>query len=318
MKLQILIPQYKETEEIIKTMLDSLMVQQNVNFNDFGVIITNDGTDVLLSEDFLNSYPYKIDYYRNFHRGVSATRNYCLNKATADYIMFCDADDMFYNACGLFLIFNEIEKQEFDVFLSHFTEEGRDKEGKPFYIDHLKDATFVHGKVYRRQFLIDNNIKWKENLTIHEDSYFNYLCQALSQEGRIRFCKNAFYLWKWRKDSICRNDKKYMLKTYNNMLDSCTELIDELICRGKLQNAAQIATNTIYDMYYNMNKEEWLNKENQEYRDKTEKRFVKFYKKYKGVADVLKKEERNKKFNEGMILESITFNDWIKEILEKD
>ena len=63
MKLQILIPQYKETDEIIKPMLDSIAIQQSIDFNDIGVIICNDGSDVHLSEDFLNSYPYKIEYY---------------------------------------------------------------------------------------------------------------------------------------------------------------------------------------------------------------------------------------------------------------
>jgi len=56
---------------------------------------------------------------------VSATRNYCLDKATADYVMFCDADDMFYNMCGLYLIFKEINIG-FEVLLSVFTEETRD------------------------------------------------------------------------------------------------------------------------------------------------------------------------------------------------
>lgn len=45
------------------------------------------------------------------------------------------------------------------------------------------DATFVHGKVFNRQFLKDFNIKWNEDFTIHEDSYFNYLCQACSREN---------------------------------------------------------------------------------------------------------------------------------------
>ena len=49
MKLQILVPQYKETDEIIKPLLDSIEVQQNVDLaNDVGVIIVNDGTDVHL------------------------------------------------------------------------------------------------------------------------------------------------------------------------------------------------------------------------------------------------------------------------------
>ena len=51
MKLQILVPQYKETEDIIKPLLDSIEVQQNIDLkNEVGVIIVNDGTDVHLSE----------------------------------------------------------------------------------------------------------------------------------------------------------------------------------------------------------------------------------------------------------------------------
>ena len=85
MKLQILIPQYKETEEVVKPLLDSIALQQSVDFNEIGVIICNDGSDVILSKDFLNSYPFKIEYHMCEHRGVSATRNACLDRATAEY-----------------------------------------------------------------------------------------------------------------------------------------------------------------------------------------------------------------------------------------
>ena len=55
-KLQILIPQYKETEEVIKPLLDSISIQQSVDLkNEVGVIIVNDGTDVHLSKEFLDS-----------------------------------------------------------------------------------------------------------------------------------------------------------------------------------------------------------------------------------------------------------------------
>jgi len=99
--LDILVPQYKETEEIIKPLLDSIAIQQNVNFDNIGVIITNDGSDVFLSDEFLQSYPFRIEYYKEEHRGVSGTRNFCLDKSKADYVMFSDADDMFFSACGL-------------------------------------------------------------------------------------------------------------------------------------------------------------------------------------------------------------------------
>ena len=83
-KLQILIPQYKETDEIIKPLLDSIEVQQNVDLrNDVGVIVVNDGTDVHLSEELFKRYSFDIEYHLNEHKGVSATRNACLDHATA-------------------------------------------------------------------------------------------------------------------------------------------------------------------------------------------------------------------------------------------
>lgn len=51
MKLQILIPQYKEPDEIVKPLLDSIALQQCVDFGEIGVIICNDGTDVHLSDE---------------------------------------------------------------------------------------------------------------------------------------------------------------------------------------------------------------------------------------------------------------------------
>lgn len=236
--------------------------------------------------------------------------------------MFCDADDMFYNMCGLWLIFNEIEKG-FQVLLSFFTEETRTPDGKPIYVDHKQDATFVHGKTYNRQFLANNNIRWKEELTIHEDSYFNYLCQACAEEGQMKLIQVPFYMWKWNDNSVSRHDPKYILKTFSYLLDSSTQLVKDLEVRGKIKNAMQIVTNLIYDSYFTLNKKEWLEQENQEYRDKVERRFKEYYLQFKSYYDSIDEQTKNQiiinlknqKYREGMIMESITFNDWIKQIL---
>lgn len=322
MKLQILIPQYKETEEVIKPLLDSIALQQNVDLkNDVGVIIVNDGTDVKLSEEFLAQYPFNITYKSNEHKGVSATRNACLDLATADYVMFCDADDMFYNMCGLWIIFREIANGGFDSLTSLFIEESRIPQTKEIiYINHEMDSTFVHGKVHRRQFLIDNNIRWNDRLTIHEDSYFNCLCQKLAKE--VKYCSSPFYLWKWRDDSVCRSDMKYILKTYNNMLDSNTALVDEFLSRRMRDTAQFYATSMIYDAYFTMNKDEWINQENKEYRDATEKRFKDYYLKFKDLFETIPIQVRmqivagikNRMFSEGLLMETITFEKWIEHI----
>lgn len=320
MKLQLLVPQYKETEEVIKPLLDSIAIQQNVDFKEIGVIICNDGSDVLLSRKFLNKYPFEIQYHKMQHGGVSAMRNACFDKATADYVMWCDADDMFCNVCGLWIILKEIDVG-FDGLISLFIEETRTLETKEVtYVNRERDGIFVHGKVYRRQYLLDNNIRWNESLTIHEDSFFNLLAQNLSKN--IKYCSTAFYLWKWRDDSVCRHDPKYMLKTYNNMLSSNEALVDEFIRREMESKAAFYVVFMCFDAYYTMNKPEWINQENKQYRDDTEKRFaewfLKFEKYWKEVPDEQKMKVSNgvrtRVVGEGMKMEKVTIDGWLKKI----
>ena len=322
MKLQILVPQYKETDEVIKPLLDSLLVQQNVDLkNEVGVIICNDGSDTFLSDKLLNSYPFKIEYHKEPHRGVSGTRNACLDYSTSEYVMWCDADDMFFNACGLWMIFREMQGSGFNSLSSTFIEETRFN-GEPLYINREQDVTFVHGKVHKRQFLIDNDLRWNEKLTIHEDSYFNILCQTTA--GNVKYLSDSFYLWKWRDDSVCRHDPKYILKTYNNMLDSNTALIEEFLRRSKKDLAKYYSTSMIYDAYFTLNKKEWIEQENQEYRKAVEDRFYKYFKQFRYLFDdtneMIKNQIivgiKNRMFGEGMFLESITFNDWISKFNE--
>lgn len=321
MKLQILIPQYEETEEVIKPLLDSINIQQNIDMNEIGVIIVNDGSDVHLSKKFLNKYRFKIDYILNDHKGVSATRNACLDKATADYVMFCDADDMFYSVCALWIIFREIDTSGFDSLTSLFIEETRNPQnGEVVYINHEMDSTFVHGKVHRRQYLIDNKIRWNPKLTIHEDSFFNIQCSNLSTN--VKYCQTPLYLWKWRDDSVCRHDPKYILKTYKNMIDSNDALIQEFMKRGARDKALFYIAFMIFDAYYTMNKPEWINQENKSYRKSTEKKFSNYYKRYKASWKMIPDSDkmqisqgiRGRSVMEGMQMESMTVNDWLNHI----
>lgn len=319
MKLQILVPQYKEAKEVVQPLLDSIALQQSVDFSEVGVIIVNDGSDVILDSDWLNSYPFEVLYIRNKHKGVSATRNACLDHATAEYVMFCDADDMFYNLCGLWMLFREMETGEFDSLLSVFVEETRFN-GRTEYINHEMDSTFVHGKVHRRQYLIDQRIRWNDALTIHEDSYFNILCQNLSEN--VKYCTSPFYLWRWRDESVCRHDPKYILKTYRNMLDSNDALIGQFHERGKEDKAAFFVVFMVFDAYYTMNKPEWINQENREYRDATERRFADYFRKHKarwdsvGITDkmMISNGVRSRSVMEGMQMETVTIEEWLRQM----
>ena len=326
MKLSILVPHYKEEPEVIEPLLDSIKLQQNVDFENIDVIISYDSEEAveLPAEKWAQIYPFDILHVKNLdHRGVSATRNVALKFSKADYVMFCDADDMFCHACGLYILFNEMESG-FDTLISCFIEETRHPETKnPIYVNHDMDSTFVHGKVHRRKYLIDNNIEFNPNLTIHEDSYFNMLAQGLAKEGRAKYCPTPFYLWKWRDASVCRHDPDYILKTYNNMLDSNDALVDEFEKRKHHDKSKFYACFMIFDAYYTLNKKEWIDKTNQSYRDSVEKRFHDYYVKHKDLWDEASDEEkmqisngvRTRSVAEGMPMESITIKAWLDHIL---
>ncbi len=320
MKLQILVPQYREDDEIIRPLLDSIAIQQNVPFDEIGVVICNNGSDVHLSETLLEAYPFDIQYYLEPHRGVSATRNACLDHAIADYVMFCDADDMFFNACGMWILFREMASG-FDSLVSVFVEETRvPGTGEVTYINRQQDSTFVHGKVHRRRYLLDRRIRFNGTLTIHEDSYFSILCQNLSVN--IKYCMTPFYLWKWRDDSVCRHDPKYILRTYRNMIDSNDALVDEFLRRGMGDKASFYTAFMIFDAYYTMNKPEWINQENREYRQSTEMQFAQYYAKHEDLwknlpaADrmAISNAVRSRSVMEGMQMEAVTIDGWLKHI----
>lgn len=321
MKLQILVPQYNETDEVVKNLLDSIALQQNVPFDEIGVIICNDGSDTYLSLDFLSSYPFYIEYHYEPHRGISGTRNACLDYSTAEYVMFCDADDMFLNMCGLYVVFMEMEKG-FDTLVSAFVEEARAKgTGEVIYVTKEFDMTFVHGKVHRRQYLIDENIRFKDELVCNEDSYFTVLTQKLTDD--VKHIKTPFYLWKWRDNSVCR-EPNHRLKTYNYMIDGNDYLVMELYDRDKINDAVYFVCHMVYSVYYMLQKPEWLDPENKEYRDALEKRFAEYFAKMHNLWDALVPNEkaeisnklREKAIAEGMTEETITLHDWLEHIKE--
>lgn len=322
MKLQILIPQYNETEDIIRNMLDSLKLQQGVDFQEFEVLIGNDGSDTKLSYDFLKGYPYLIQYFQFEHTSPAGTRQRLFDKATADYVMFCDADDMFLTVLGLYTIFTYIRKG-FDAFITDFVEEVKDnKTGEYSYFTHYADDKFVHGKVYRRRHLIDNNIIWHEDIRYHEDSSYNLL--AIETAKSKEFCKVPMYLWKWRDDSICRSDPLYVLKTYTRMIYSNEHLVHDFVTRNMYKQAKYHTGAFIYNTYYMLNKPIWLDPMNAKYRYETEKCFKEYYRKHKELFERISPEVRTmliagikrRVMDEGVGLEKFTFDEWIDHIEE--
>jgi glycosyltransferase involved in cell wall biosynthesis len=93
--VQILLATYNGAR-FLREQLDSLF---NQTFQDFTVLIRDDGsTDntVQIIEEYNQKFPNKITLLEDSFKNVGATQNFgiLLENATADYIFFCDQDDI--------------------------------------------------------------------------------------------------------------------------------------------------------------------------------------------------------------------------------
>ena len=106
------------------------------------------------------------------------------------------------------------------------------------------------------------------------------------------------------------------------MIDSNDALIEQFKKRKVKDKAQFFVAFMIFDAYYTMNKPEWINQENKEYRDSTEYRFSKYYKKYKKMWNLVSINDkmlvsqsiRGRSVMEGMQMESMTIDEWLKHI----
>ena len=270
MKIQILVNHYKENQESVKNFLDSLNLQKNA---DFEVLICSDGDKQIDIKNFFGKYKYKIYYAYNQHTGVCQTRNILLNKSNTEYVMFCDIDDMFIREDGLESLIKVAEETKADIIESPYISENQNYQYITVYNDNLR----VHGKLFKREYLISNNIFFPPEMESSGDMMFLWLAYSLTKN--IQKIDNIFYLWKWNPNSVTRQNKYYGFKTYDRTLKCYTLLLKDLIKRQRLdlyENALVAVIGMIYidlshPMYTLIPKE---------YRDNTEKSIKKFLQSY--------------------------------------
>lgn len=88
----VIIPLYNK-ENYIENTLKSVLQQ---TFDNFEIIIVNDGSTDNSEQKILNFNDSRIRYYSKINEGASKARNFGIEKAKADYICFIDADDYWY------------------------------------------------------------------------------------------------------------------------------------------------------------------------------------------------------------------------------
>lgn len=180
-KVSVILPVYN-VENYIKKSLDSI-INQTFNFNDIEVIMVDDcSTDN--SGIIIDEYASKYDNFKAIHLDENSgaagkPRNVGLEMASSEFVMFLDSDDCFRRNAIEKLYHKLILDKELDIVLGGYVNiyDGKKEVILPFkdrkdmyFNDVLNEFNLVKinpaisSKLFRKDFLIKNNIKFPEGI----------------------------------------------------------------------------------------------------------------------------------------------------------
>jgi len=318
--LSIVIPHYTETERDMFPLLSSISGQVGIDFSQLEVVIVNDGGGAgPLNADFLSLFHPEIrqvDLPKNYGPGVA--RQAGLDAAQGEYVTFCDADDVLHSVGVVGAFSQEVKQDAPDILATTWLEELPNPDGTFRYPSHENDNTWMHGKLFRRAFLTENDIRFHPELRVHEDSYFLSIAAALTE--RRRSVPFISYVWKYRPDSITRrNGGEYTYASIPTFIKACTMADKEVEKRNPALMEYKILQFTLYN-FFSFHRPDWLAPERKQFLDAAEAAFVEHIKPFwyywqeaapQTIAEVYN-QERTRNF--GGCVENETVDAWIARL----
>ncbi|MCT1797322.1 glycosyltransferase family 2 protein [Aerococcus viridans] len=222
-EISIIIPMYNSEEFIFET-INSLIMQTYKNIE---ILIIDDGsTDssaTIIEEKFNDK---RIKYFYQENSGAPTARNYGLQKANGEYVLFFDSDDIMLKY-GVEKLVNKIRKFEADLVVGDYNR--IDSEGNlksqverrytmdNYYglndqfskIQFLANIDPLPGsKLFRKQFLLSKGITF-EKLSIGQD--LNFYLKCLGHCPKVEIIDDEIYSYRIRENSISRKYSKSIL-----------------------------------------------------------------------------------------------------------
>lgn len=172
----IIVPIYN-SEKFLSKCVDSLLAQ---SLPDFEILLINDGSNdgsLALCNNYAQT-DSRIKVYDKPNGGVSSARNYGIEHATGEYIMFVDSDDWLApDALALcmpylpeydIVRFSAVDVSEKGL-KRHKLGKNSDKQKVLSTIMARRTIVACYCSAIRRSLFIDNNIRFDKNIIIGED-----------------------------------------------------------------------------------------------------------------------------------------------------
>lgn len=225
-KLSIIIPYHNEDDLIIEPLFTSIKKQKEININRIEIIVINNCKNPIkpriLSDGSLGEIQNRIRYIISPIKGYSGQSRQCgIEESHGEFVMFCDADDALWDDFSLKNMLCEAEKDDSaDEYVFAEMMEAIDENNNMHIIPvdpTLNILIFIHGKLYRKEFLMKNDIKFSALLDTCEDNYFNMLMNIFNPI--VKVCNSTVYLWKYNCKSVSRkNTFEFQQKCATNYL----------------------------------------------------------------------------------------------------
>ena len=165
MKLSIIVPVYNR-ENYIESCLKTLLQIQS---DEIEIIIVDDGS-IDNSLDLCRGYEKidkRINVYHKENGGVSSARNYGINHASGEYLMFVDSDDMI---CVETI--SDFMKKKWDNCKRDLPKE-QENENFLLHAFLMLKNNMIWNNIYKTSVVKTNNILYKESIKMGEDLLFN-------------------------------------------------------------------------------------------------------------------------------------------------
>lgn len=265
MFISLVIPVYnveKYIDDCIKSCLE-----QNIQDEDYEIIIINDGTKDKSMDKvdiYYKQYPNLIKIYNQENKGLSAARNLGLNMANGDYIWFIDSDDWIRTNC-LTEIRCKLLNENPDILALCAADIINDKPIRRNTYDNEITTTgkeafnkmispCVPFAIYKRTFLLNNELFFYEGI-YHEDSEF--MPKVYYHANKVSYLNTIVYNVYQNPNSITRtvNPKKaFDILTVCESLDQFSKTVTE-DCKKHLSFLISMNLNTALSHTYAMDAE---------------------------------------------------------------
>lgn len=215
MKVSIIVPVYNVAPYIT----DCLQSVINQTYTDLEVLLIDDcGTDdsIQIAERIVQEYKGSIQFrilHHDINRGLSAARNTGIDEAKGEYIFFLDSDDTIFPECIQNLYDSITQEVGIDMAIGNYDvdlkscppplklESGIYKNNILELYTHAKFYMMAWNKLIKKDFLLKNNLYFKEGI-IHEDDLWSFCCACKLR--KISVLQQKTLLYRVRYDGIQR------------------------------------------------------------------------------------------------------------------